>query len=136
VTDSPAGGRESGGVEVATYRVIAVERKGQWVARAEASNTGRSYGIECSGASRTEAVERLTLWLEWQQAHAGALAALQSAERAYHRSVTHNAFASPAAASSSLKLRKASLDRVEAARLRLDDIRARRPDISERSNPG
>jgi hypothetical protein len=136
VTDSPAGGQESGGVADVTYRVIAVERTGQWVARAEARDTGRSYGIECCGASRKEAIERLTLWLGWQQAHAEALAALQAAERAYHRTVAHNAFASPAAAPSPLELRKASLDLVEAARLRLDDIRARRPDMSERHHPG
>jgi hypothetical protein len=136
VTDSPACGNESGALDDVTYRVIAVERAGRWVARAEARGTGRSYGIECFGASRTEAIERLTLWLEWQQAHAEALAALQAAERAYHRSVAHNAFASPAAASSTVELRKVSLDRVEAARVRLDDIRARRPEMSERSNTG
>ena len=67
-------------------------------------------------------------WLEWQHEHAAALESLQQAERAYHRTVAGSAFASPTEGPSALELQKESLDAVEAARLRLDDVRARRPE--------
>ena len=40
------------------YRVICVERDGQWTARAERDATGDPFGIECSGASDAEAIAR------------------------------------------------------------------------------
>jgi len=67
-------------------------------------------------------------WLEWQHDHAAALEALQQAERAYHRTVAGSAFASPTEGPSPIELQKESLDAVEAARLRLDAVRARRPE--------
>ena len=67
-------------------------------------------------------------WLEWQHEHTAALEMLQQAERAYHRTVAGSAFASPTEGPSPIELQKESLDAVEAARLRLDDIRARRPE--------
>ena len=66
-------------------------------------------------------------WLEWQHEHAAALEALQQAQRTYHRTIAGSAFASPAEGPSAIELQKESLDAVEAARVRLDEIRGRRP---------
>jgi hypothetical protein len=78
-------------------------------------------------------------WLEWQRDHAAALAALQEAQRAYHRTVV--------GASGSAQLPTASrqpaadgqqppavspqaerLEAVDAARVRLDAVRSRKPE--------
>ena len=111
-----------------SYRLICAERDGQWVARAERAATGDPFGIECSGASEADAVARLTRWLEWQGEHTAALQALQQAEHAYHRTIAGSAFASPMEGPSAIELQKESLGAVEAARVRLDEVRARRPE--------
>ena len=67
-------------------------------------------------------------WLVWQREHTAALEALQEAQRAYHRTIAGSAFASPTEGPTAIELQKESLDVVEAARVRLDEIRARRPD--------
>ena len=67
-------------------------------------------------------------WLDWQRAHAEALEALQRAEQAYHRTIAGSAFASPTEGPSPIELQKDALDVVEAARVTLDEIRARRPE--------
>ena len=67
-------------------------------------------------------------WLEWQREHAAALEALQQAQRAYHRTIAGSAFASPTDGPSASELQKEPLAAVEAARVRLDEIRNRRPD--------
>src|SRR5438034_6841913 len=110
------------------YRVICVERDGQWIAHAEREDTGDPFGIECAAATEAEAVARLTRWLEWQAEHAAVLADLQRAERAYHRTIAGSAFASPSEGPSAIEMQKESLDAVEAARLRLDGVRAQRPE--------
>ena len=110
------------------YRIVATERDGQWVARAERADTGDRFGIECTGASADEAADRVARWLEWQHEHAAALEDLQRAERAYHRTIAGSAFASPTEGPSAIEMQKESLEAVEAARVRLDEIRARRPD--------
>ena len=66
-------------------------------------------------------------WLEWQREHAAALESLQQAQRAYHRVIAGSAFASSTEGPSAIELQKESLEAVEAARLRLDDIRGRKP---------
>jgi hypothetical protein len=109
------------------YRLSCVERDGQWLARAEREDTGDPFGIECAGANEAEALDRLTRWLEWQGEHAAALEDLQSAERAYHRTIAGSAFASPTEGPSAIELQRDSLEALEAARLRLDEIRARQP---------
>ena len=109
------------------YRVICVQRQGQWLAHAERDDNRDPFGIECSGATESEATEKLRRWLEWQAEHASALEALQQAERAYHRTIAGSAFASPTEGPTAIELQKESLDAVEAARIRLDDIRSRRP---------
>ena|SRR5438874_1754660 len=110
------------------YRLAATERDGQFVARAERADTGDRFGIECAGASVDEAEGRLSRWLEWQYEHAAALEDLQRAEHAYHRTIAGSAFASPTEGPSALEMQKESLEAVETARLRLDEIRARRPE--------
>jgi hypothetical protein len=60
-------------------------------------------------------------WLEWQRDHAQALAALQEAQRAYHRTVVERALAKPTNV-------QEALNAVDAARVRLDAVRARKPE--------
>jgi hypothetical protein len=67
-------------------------------------------------------------WLEWQREHAAALEALQQAQRAYHRTIAGSAFASPTEGPTAVEVQKESLEAVEAARLRLDEIRSRKPE--------
>ncbi|MEP7309998.1 MAG: hypothetical protein ABJA98_31195 [Acidobacteriota bacterium] len=111
-----------------SYRIFAIARDGQWVARAEREDTGKPFGIECTGATGSEAIVRLTQWLEWQGEHTAALAALQTAERVYQRNVA-GAFARQPDASA-IAVRKDSLDALEAARVKLDDVRSRKPERS------
>jgi hypothetical protein len=66
-------------------------------------------------------------WVEWQREHTAALAALQEAQRAYHRSVGEGAFAGSAQEMSAAEMRKDALDALDAARVRLDGVRARKP---------
>ena len=110
------------------YRLEASERDGQWIARAVRDDNGDLFGLEWSGPTESDALDRLARWLEWQQEHTVALEALQRAERAYHRTIAGSGFASPTEGPSPLELQKESLDAVEAARTRLDEIRARRPE--------
>ena len=110
------------------YRIPATERDGQWIARAERTDTGNRFGIECAGASPDEAVGGVERWLVWQHEHVAALEDLQRAERAYHRTIAGSAFASPTEGPTAIEMQKESLEAVEAARVRLDEIRARRPE--------
>jgi hypothetical protein len=110
------------------YRIVTAQRDGGWVAHAVREDSGDLFGIECSGESEQAAAERLTRWLTWQSEHAAAFAALQQAERAYHRTIAGSAFASPTEGPSTLEMQRESLGAVEAARVRLDEIRARRPE--------
>ncbi len=110
-----------------SYRIVTTERDGQWIARAHDEGTGDLFGVECAGPSEPAAVERLERWLDWQREHAAALEALQQAERAYHRTIAGSAFLSPSEDPSPIELQKESLEAVEAARVRLDEVRARQP---------
>jgi hypothetical protein len=67
-------------------------------------------------------------WDEWTRAHAAALEDLQRAQRAYHRTIAGSAFTSPTEGPSALEMQKDALDAVEAARVRLDEIRAQKPE--------
>ena len=109
-------------------RIICDRRGERWIARAVREDNGDPYGIECAGESHDDAVARLTRWLDWQREHAAALDALQRAERAYHRTIAGSAFASPIEGPSAIELQKESLEAVEAARVRLDEVRARKPE--------
>lgn len=110
------------------YRYEIAERDGQWFAHAVRLDTGDRFGVECSGPSRDAALARLNQWLEWQAEHSVALEALQSAERAYYRTIAGSAFANPTEGPTSIELQHESLQAVEQARVRLDEIRARKPE--------
>jgi hypothetical protein len=109
-------------------KILCTEREGQWVARAVREDTGDPFGIECAALTEHEAIERLAQWLEWQGAHAAALEQLQQAERAYHRVIAGSAFANPTEGPTALELQRESLAAVDAARVRLDEVRARKPE--------
>ena len=111
-----------------SHRIETSERDGQWIARARNDETHHPFGIECAGQTQSEAVDRLTRWLDWQREHSAALEALQNAERAYHRTIAGSAFASPVEGPNPTELQKESLDAVEAARVHLDEIRGRKPE--------
>jgi len=70
-------------------------------------------------------------FVAWQREHAAALEDLQEAQRAYHRAVAAAAFQAPAEEPSAEEMRQASLQALDAARIRLDQVRARRPRTSE-----
>ena len=110
------------------YRIEARERDGQWIALARRDDTGDPFGIECAGATEAAAIARLTAWLDWQREHAAALEALQQAEQAYHRTIAGSAFLSASEGPSAVEIQKESLEAVEVARVRLDEIRARKPE--------
>ena len=110
------------------YQIACETRDGQSIARAISADTGDPFGIEFSAATEDDAIARLTRWLEWQAEHTAALADLQQAERAYHRTIAGSAFASATEGPSAIEMQKESLAAVEAARLRLDSIRAQRPE--------
>jgi hypothetical protein len=108
------------------YLLGAIQRDGQWIAFARRADTGDRFGIECAGTTEAEATARLTRWLDWQTEHEAALAELQQAEQSYHRAIAGSAFASPTEGPSAIEMQKEALDRVEAARIRLDEIRTRK----------
>ena len=66
-------------------------------------------------------------WLEWQRDHAAALAALQEVQRAYHRTIAGSAFVGPTEGLSAVTTQQESLREVDAARMKLDEVRARKP---------
>jgi hypothetical protein len=110
-----------------TYRLTAAAREGQWLAHAERTDTGERFGIDCAGGTESDALERLAQWLDWQHEHAAALEALQQAERGYHRTIAGSAFANPTEGPTPIELQQEALHAVEAARLRLDEVRAKKP---------
>jgi hypothetical protein len=110
-----------------TFRLVCNERGGRWTARAEREDTGEPFGVECAAASEEEARDKLSRWLDWQAENTAALDDQQRAERAYHRTIAGSAFASPTEGPSAIEMQKEALDAVEAARVRLDDVRARKP---------
>jgi hypothetical protein len=111
----------------ARYVIAAAQRSGRWTASATRAGTGDRFGIECTGASEAEACGRLERWLIWQSEHAAALDSLQRAEQAYHRVLAGSAFSTTAEGLSATELQRDSLEQVEATRIQLDAVRARRP---------
>ena len=67
------------------------------------------------------------VWVDWQRDHAAALAALQEAQRAYHRVAVDSLQSAVASQQSAVGRRAGALEALEAARVRLDDVRARMP---------
>lgn len=76
-------------------------------------------------------IEPSETFLQWQREHAAALEELQEAQRAYHRTVAATAFQGTAEEPSAEEMRRASLEALDAARVKLDDVRARRPQTTE-----
>jgi hypothetical protein len=111
-----------------SYRLVTSRLGVRWMAYAEQIETGERFGVECAGESETEALDRLSRWLVWQGEHSAALQALQDAERTYHRAIAGTAFTSGDEETACTELRRAALNQVDAARARLDEIRARRPE--------
>ncbi len=108
------------------YRVEATERDGRWTAVARDAARG-PCGPSMVAATEEDAIERLSAWLEWQHEHAVALEALQETERAYQRMIAGSAFVSGPEGPSAIELQKEALGRLEEARLRLDEVRQRKP---------
>jgi len=104
------------------------QRDDGWTAWAERTATGDRFGIECRATTEADARARLAAWIDWQEAHTAALKELQDMERAYHRTIAGSAFASAIEGPSPIELQKDALDRLEAARRRLDDVRGRKPE--------
>lgn len=110
------------------FRIRARQRAGRWTAHAVQAENGDRFGADFWGESEAAATAAVTRWLEWQADHASALAALQEAERAYHRSVAGHAFAPAADELGTRQARRERLEVVEQAARQLDAIRARKPD--------
>jgi len=110
----------------ATYRIVTVEREGQFTAHALRAETSERFGIETVAADPESAQRRLSAWLEWQYEHTQALETLQQAERTYHRALAGAAFAMPE--EDATEAARLSLESVNAARAHLDEVRARRPE--------
>jgi hypothetical protein len=110
-----------------SYTIHAVWRNEAWIAFTRA-DTGERFGIQSTGSTEGQAIDSMIAWLEWQHDHAAAFSSLQIAERAYHRMVAGNAFSSNDAADAGSADSRETLDNVEAARARLDEIRARKPE--------
>jgi hypothetical protein len=109
------------------FVLTASARGSRWAAQATRYDNGDRFGAECTGDSEGEAIACLEQWLNWQHEHGAALEALQRAEQDYHRTLAGSAFASATEGPSAVELQKESLQQVEAARQRLDEVRARRP---------
>lgn len=70
-------------------------------------------------------------FVAWQRDHAAALAELQEAQRQYHRAVATTAFQGAAEEPTAEEMRRAALDTLDAARIKLDEVRNRRPRTEE-----
>ena len=111
-----------------SYRLIALEGDGQWIARAFSVEDGERFGVDAAASTEDGALSLLRSWLEWHHALVSALEAVQQAQRAYHRTVTGTAFAAAGTGAQS-EDGKASLDALDRARAALDAVRARRPSV-------
>jgi hypothetical protein len=115
-------------IQGVSYRLIALEGDGQWIARAFRVDDGERFGVDAAGPTEDGALARLRSWLEWHHEHVAALETLQQAEHAYHRAVTGTAFAAGGTGAQSEE-GKAALAAVDRARAALDAVRGRRPSV-------
>ncbi len=109
------------------YDIRTAREGARWRASAIRAHDGEPFGAPLEAALEAEAVERISVWLNWQHAHGEALATLQEAERVYHRSIADGAFAGDAPGATVTHDRRSLLAAIEQARAHLDVIRARRP---------
>jgi len=110
-----------------TFSIRTVEKNASWRAHAVSLEHGDRFGVELVAPTEAEAIDRMRRWLEWQHEHVSALAELRSAERAYHRSIADEAFSTGDHAAVSEQARRAALDRIESARVKLDEVRTHQP---------
>jgi hypothetical protein len=110
-----------------SFLIEVVERDGQWTAIARREDSGDRYGPSISAATPNEAVGQLIGWIDWQREHASALEALQAAEVAYQRIVASSAFYAGPEGPPPAEVERDALARLEEARVRLDEVRQRRP---------
>jgi hypothetical protein len=99
---------------------------GGFTARAERETNGDPFGIDVTATTESEAIDRLTRWLEWQSEHAAALEALQVAERNYHRAIAGSAFGASTDEPDAAVARREALSSVDEARVKLDRVRLQR----------
>jgi hypothetical protein len=110
-----------------TYTLDITERQEIWCVEARQAPSGMRIGPTATAPTADEAIARLTRWLEWQRDHQDALTALQAAQQAYHRAIAGSAFSSGLAEAT--ELQQEALQRIEDARLRLDEVRQAKPEI-------
>ena len=110
------------------YRLVAIQHGPEWIAHAEDLKSGDRHAMECGGQTEAAALDRLANWLVWQNEHQAALETLQRAERAYHRTVAGSAFANATEGPTAIELQQEALPEVESARVRLEEVRSRKPD--------
>ena len=109
------------------FLIEVVERDGRWIAGARREDSGDRYGPSISEATPDEAAEKLMGWIGWQREHASALEALQAAEAAYQRVVATLAFHAGPDGPPPAELQRDALATLEGSRVRLDEVRRRRP---------
>jgi hypothetical protein len=109
------------------YMLDVNERQNRWDAEARQTSSGMRVGPVATAATADEAIARLVRWLEWQRDHEDALTALQSAQQAYHRTIAGSAFSSGLAEAT--ELQQEALQRIEDARLRLEEVRQAQPQV-------
>jgi len=107
------------------YQLHIEERAGVWTAHAEQSGNGARVSADWKGESRDEVVSRLSRWLTWHVEHELALEDLQETERTYHRMIAGLAFS--AVEGEGAGAQQEALQMVDAARKRLDEVRASQP---------
>ncbi len=110
-----------------TYTLEITERQDTWCADARQAPSGMRIGPTATAPTADQAIARLTRWLEWQRDHHDALTTLQAAQQAYHRAIAGSAFSSGLAEAT--ELQHEALQRIEEARLRLEDVRQSQPQI-------
>ena len=110
-----------------TYTLEVIERQDRWCAEARQAPSGMRIGPTATAATADEAILRLERWLEWQRDHQDALTALQDAQQAYHRAIAGSAFSSGLAEAT--ELQHEALQRIEDARLRLEEVRQAKPEM-------
>ena len=112
-----------------TYTLEVIEREDKWYAHARKMPAGMRVGPTATGATADEATSSLVRWLEWQRDHEDALGALQAAQQSYHRAIAGSAFSSGLAEAT--ELQHEGLQRIEEARLRLEEVRQAQPQITK-----
>jgi hypothetical protein len=112
-----------------TYMFDVIERGDKWHANARKMPSGVRVGPTATGATADEAESGLVRWLEWQRDHEDALGALQAAQQAYHRAIAGSAFSSGLAEAT--ELQHEGLQRIEEARLRLEEVRQAQPQVTK-----